>query len=102
MRTIVAFMMAVLHFTLTAQISITSMDMPEKGDTFRMSMTDTLVNFSPQQTGPHQFWDYSNIQLDAQSVDSFVGVMETHPGFAMAANAESSPKQRRSQSVRNE
>ena len=66
-----------LSTSLFAQITITSSDMPQPGDTIRRSNTFILDGVDYQQAGPDYTWDFSSLTYTTQQVDTFVNVGET-------------------------
>lgn len=60
-----------------AQITITAADMPKPGDTLRTSVTNILDGIDYQSTGENFFWDFSNLTVMMQRVDTFVSVTST-------------------------
>ncbi|MBX7183252.1 MAG: T9SS type A sorting domain-containing protein [Bacteroidia bacterium] len=79
------FLIVFLSFQSSAQISILTNDMPNVGDTFRLSsalggggggggnQTDYLLT----QTGADQVWDYTFLSSKSQTVDTFFSPLET-------------------------
>lgn len=65
---------------LSAQLIISSPDMPSAGDTNRMSIAYNTFAFDFEQSGEDYVWDFSGLKPLAQRVDSFVGPTET-PGI---------------------
>lgn len=57
---------------LPAQISITSSDMPQPGDSPRFSIADTLLNIDPSPTGANFNWDFSNLDPIFQRSENYV------------------------------
>jgi hypothetical protein len=67
-------------FTLQAQITITSSDMPSANDTFRLSETLPLqgqFTYDLTQSGPNHIWDFTNLTPDASTVDTFFSPLST-------------------------
>jgi hypothetical protein len=64
-------------FQISAQIVITSDDMPVPGDTLRLSNTAVLDGINYQQGGPDQTWLFDEMTVISQQVDTFVNVSET-------------------------
>jgi hypothetical protein len=70
---IVLFLSAGLH----GQIVIQNGDMPQPGDTVRKSVTLNLEGIDFQSTGENYTWDFSELTVMLQQVDSFVSVSST-------------------------
>lgn len=75
------FWLALLFFVFAdfkaiSQIAIHSSDMPQIGDTLRVSMT-AFIPQGYQQAGMDTTWDFSSLEAQSQRVDSFVNVNET-------------------------
>jgi len=64
-------------FQIKAQIVITSDDFPVPGDTVRKSNTIVLDGIDFQQGGPDQIWQFDELTVVSQQVDTFVSVGET-------------------------
>ena len=62
---------------LTAQISITSADMPSAGQSYRVSVADTLLFVDPDPTGASFTWDFSFLTPASQTVENWVGPFDT-------------------------
>lgn len=71
-KAVVTFAGLMLSIALQAQITITSGDMPNIGDTLRVSTSAILFGQDPSLTGPGYIWDYSNLQPTAQTVERYV------------------------------
>lgn len=61
----------------SAQITISTSDMPSVGDTFRVSNGLIDPTIDPVPTGTSFTWDFSNLQMVTQDVDSFISVSST-------------------------
>ena len=69
-------------YRVTAQITITSADMPNLGDNILISVKTSLINFQPNATGANYTWDYSTLIPDSQRHVSFVSAATTpYPFF---------------------
>ncbi|MCB0805420.1 MAG: T9SS type A sorting domain-containing protein [Bacteroidales bacterium] len=66
-----------LALSLKAQLTITQSDMPQAGDTIRLSTTIDLGLIDYETTGEGITWDFSSLMPLAQRVDSFVSVQQT-------------------------
>ncbi|MBN1340141.1 MAG: T9SS type A sorting domain-containing protein [Bacteroidales bacterium] len=62
---------------LNAQITVTSADMPQAGDTLRKSSSLNFAMYDFSVTGQDFTWDYSGFIPVSQSVDTFVSVSST-------------------------
>jgi hypothetical protein len=62
---------------ISAQIVITSADMPVPGDTIRKSFTTVLDGFDYGRGGPDQTWMFDELTVITQQIDSFINVSET-------------------------
>ncbi len=60
-----------------AQITITNSDMPAVGDTFRVSNGLIAPAIDPVPTGAQFTWDFSNLQMVTQDIDTFLSVAST-------------------------
>ncbi len=66
-----------IPFFVFSQITINQSDMPQVGDTIRLSKTFDLGTINYTQTGNDYTWDFSSLFPLTQSVDTFVSVQET-------------------------
>ncbi|MFH1120994.1 MAG: T9SS type A sorting domain-containing protein [Bacteroidota bacterium] len=62
---------------LSAQITITSTDMPDVGDTTRLSNANVLFGIDPSVTGPDFTWDFSTLEPQNQTVEGYVSPQST-------------------------
>jgi hypothetical protein len=70
MRLILSFLLVSVTLSLSAQITLTSADLGDGGDTVRMSTaTDQSIDFLT--TGAAQTWDFSGLQPDGQILREF-------------------------------
>ena len=81
------------QLVLFAQITIDQNDMPQAGDTIRLSSAVDLGNLNYEETGNDYVWDFSELTFLTQRVDTFVSVSQT-PGvyqifFFLSANLAS-------------
>lgn len=60
-----------ISFSIKAQITITSADMPNAGDTLRISMTNSIGSNIASATGANHTWNYSNLTPSSQRVERF-------------------------------
>lgn len=65
---------------LSAQISITSSDMPQPGDTITLSEADPGLVMNPGATGQNHTWDYTNLVADTTYLKTF-GDPDDSPSF---------------------
>jgi hypothetical protein len=73
---ILLFVMLGFFFPAFAQIVIDETDMPNEGDTLRVSLTADIPG-DYIQTGADMTWDFSALTKTSQQVNSFVNVMST-------------------------
>jgi len=62
---------------LYSQITIDDDDMPQAGDTIRLSTTIDIGDINYEETGSDFEWDFSELTFLTQRVDTFVSVSET-------------------------
>ncbi len=62
---------------LFAQITIDQNDMPQEGDTIRLSNSVDVGMLNYEETGSNFNWDFSTLVPFSQTVDTFVSVSET-------------------------
>ncbi|HEX2899416.1 MAG TPA: hypothetical protein VHS96_06825, partial [Bacteroidia bacterium] len=80
MRKFLCLLLCSCSLAVSAQITITQNDMPEPGDTLRHSNADPLF-VDVTQTGPNQFWDYSNLVPFSQDRVDYVYSIQTIYAF---------------------
>lgn len=61
----------------SAQITITTADMPVTNDTIRYSIANPLTALDLTITGANQWWDYSSLTSASQRIDTFFSVTST-------------------------
>jgi hypothetical protein len=83
---LVGIWMTFLAGLLNAQISIDVDDMPDPGDTIRLSTTLVLDGIDYESTGEDFTWDFSNLTVMMQTVDSFKNVAETPLSYQLFFN----------------
>jgi hypothetical protein len=66
-----------LFFTLQAQVSITSSDMPVSGDMISMRTTNSVNGLNYTNTGNNYTWDFSTLSGTADVIDTFLSVGST-------------------------
>ncbi|MCB2221942.1 MAG: T9SS type A sorting domain-containing protein [Bacteroidetes bacterium] len=62
---------------LFSQIVIDQSDMPEQGDTIRLSTAFDISGIDFEETGENYTWDFTDLEPVLQRVDTFVSVQET-------------------------
>lgn len=82
MRNLLAVMLLALPLALAAQspITITRNDMPEPGDTLRVSNAD-FFNINTTSTGANHVWDYSTLVPRSQDRSDYVYSLQTIYAF---------------------
>ena len=65
-------------FSSTAQITLTSADFPASGQSYRISLADTLLALDPEPTGENYSWDFSFLEPLSQSEEAWVTPFETN------------------------
>ncbi|MCW3127739.1 MAG: hypothetical protein JWO03_3397 [Bacteroidetes bacterium] len=68
--------------SLWSQITITKNDMPSIRDTVRYSLTNTNINVNA--TGPNMRWDFSNLIITGQAIDSFRSLLSINPLYILS------------------
>lgn len=87
LRTVISSLILLISCsTMFSQISITGNDMPVAGDTIRKSLTLVLDGINYEQAGPDQTWDFRNLTVASQSVDTFISVSETPAVYQLFFN----------------
>jgi hypothetical protein len=70
-----------------SQITITQADMPQPGDTIRLSTTtDTTGLPAPSYTGAGITWNYSALVAQSQTIDTFLKVSSTPVAYQLFFN----------------
>lgn len=77
---------SVIATTLTAQITITSSDMPVVNDTFRISQTIDIQGLDPALTGANYNWNFSVLIPQSQHIDTFFSVGSTPVAYQFFFN----------------
>jgi hypothetical protein len=72
-----SFLMLALSLILQSQIVVDQNDMPQPGDTIRLSSTVEFGTLNYQETGNNFTWDFSSLLPVNQRVDTFVEFDET-------------------------
>jgi hypothetical protein len=74
-----ALLLMILFSSLSssAQITISSSDMPSSNDTFRVSTAVAFAGMDESITGANFNWDYSQLAAVSQTIDTFVPVLST-------------------------
>src|SRR6185312_13558960 len=89
MKKILLFSILLFAFALrtSSQITITNADMPQAGDTLRVSITaDSAGLPTPALTGKGITWDYSALTVQSQSIDTFLSVSSTPIAYQLFFN----------------
>jgi hypothetical protein len=73
-------------FSSEAQITITSADMPNAGDSIQLSVTNTIGTIDATLTGANYNWDYSTLTYTSQRVDKFDSPLSFPLVFAILFN----------------
>ncbi len=73
----ISILFSIISFVVFSQITIDQYDMPEAGDTIRLSTTVDFGNLNYEETGSNFVWDFSELTFFSQSVDTFVSVQQT-------------------------
>jgi hypothetical protein len=63
--------LVIFSSALSAQITISSSDMPNAGDSILISVTNTIGSLDPALTGPSYTWDYSTLTPNLQRYEVF-------------------------------
>jgi len=66
-----------MHVLLYSQIIIDDEDMPQAGDTIRLSSAIDFGNLNYEETGNNYVWDFSELSFFTQRVDTFLSISET-------------------------
>lgn len=72
-----------LTFFAKAQITITDSDMPNTGDTIRVSIGQITAAIDPVPTGVNYTWDFSTLQWISQTIDTFLSISQTDPTYQL-------------------
>ncbi len=73
--------------TAISQITITQADMPQPGDTIRLSTTtDTTGLPAPAYTGAGVTWNYASLVAQSQTIDTFLSVSSTPLAYQLFFN----------------
>lgn len=85
-------LLLLVSYTAHTQITITAADMPNTGDTLRMSQATpaSVLGKNFATTGANYTWDFSTLAAASQTVDTFVSVTSTpifyYPSFISSAS----------------
>jgi Secretion system C-terminal sorting domain len=80
----ILFTALLVSHLLNAQITLTQNDFPSIDDTFRLSMSDSIIGIDPKPTGANFTWDYSFLNSDSQRIDTFVSMIDANILYAFA------------------
>ncbi|RYF87183.1 MAG: T9SS type A sorting domain-containing protein [Chitinophagaceae bacterium] len=83
---LIALLLTAGNLLAQTPISINQNDMPDAGDTLRVSMAAPALNFNLQSTGANHTWDFSSLQPVSQQVESFISVGSTGFTFQLFFN----------------
>lgn len=75
-----------IFLSIQAQITIDENDMPNPGDTFRVSVTGNLGTLDPEPTGQNYTWNFSTLIPMSQRIDTFVSVLNTDAVYIVVFN----------------
>lgn len=70
----------------SAQITITTSDMPLVNDTIRYSVANPTTTLDLSITGANQWWDYSSLTSTSQRIDTFFSVTSTPTAYQFYFN----------------
>lgn len=76
-KTLFLPVLSLLTSAVFSQITVTSADMPNVNDTFRLSTTINIQGNDPKLTGANYTWNYANLVPNVQRVDTFFSVSST-------------------------
>lgn len=79
------------HWSVSAQITIDQNDMPDPGDTVRLSTALLLPGNDPAATGANYNWDYSGLIPVSQALDTFISVSTTPLAYQLYFNSPLDP-----------
>jgi len=86
-RTVLSTIAMLMILISSAQITITSTDLLDVGDTIQLASVDSLpAGFTPGPAGPDMHWDFSNLMSDTAMVFSFVDPANTPYGASFPAS----------------
>src|ERR1700739_2227788 len=89
MKTLLPFSLLLFASTIPAvsQITISQADMPQPGDTIRLSMSNDTVGLpTPALTGAGITWNYSALVPRSQTIDTFLSVSSTPLAYQLYFN----------------
>jgi hypothetical protein len=75
--TVLFVLNAITFCFLSAQITITNVDMPSVSDTFRLSETNDIQGINQELTGANYSWNYTALLPTTQRIDTFFSVTST-------------------------
>ncbi|MBI1193219.1 MAG: hypothetical protein GC205_08600 [Bacteroidetes bacterium] len=75
---VLSVLLGVLTTAANAQLTLTSADFPATGQTYRISLADTLLAIDPAPTGEDFTWDFSFLEPVSQSEEGWVTPFETN------------------------
>jgi len=81
MKKLFTFLFMTVVYGLTAQITVTSADMPSPGDTIRTSLSIDNGSYDFTRTGNGYTWDFATLTPLSQAVDTFLSITQTPVSF---------------------
>lgn len=83
-RVLLAFGFIIMYLNAKAQVTITSNDMPVKGDTLRYSTSIALgFNIDLNDTGANKVWNFDTLTPVAQRVDEYKAALQVNPLYGL-------------------
>ena len=76
-KPIILILIFLFPYILFSQIIIDQNDMPQSGDTIRLSSAVAFGNLNYEESGNDFVWDFSELTFFSQRVDTFVSVSQT-------------------------
>ncbi|MFT7588726.1 MAG: hypothetical protein ACI959_000938 [Limisphaerales bacterium] len=76
---IITILIALVPTLVYSQITITNADLPSAGNTYLMSIADTLIGITPEDGGPDYNWDYSFLEEISQLDENWISPLGTNP-----------------------
>ncbi len=73
-------------------VTVTAADMPVSGNNFEYNYASPNKQFNANQTGDNYVWDFTNLQSNSVSTDSFVTVLQTPLVYNLAFNLPFDPE----------
>jgi len=76
-RIFIFVIIAIFSLQVSAQITITSSDLPKPNDTARYSIADPISITNIDSSGANYTWDYSNLKAHKQQLNEYVPSSKT-------------------------